>query len=114
MTTGIYTTTNPNIRIRVVQDTEPPVEGPDLPYAEGELDDLMECYESGDYYGVIVEHKTRTINQWENLATGCNDDVISEEWITEDSIWSCAGYGDDVAKIVAKEFFDIEVTGEEI
>lgn len=100
MTTGIYATTDPNKRIRVVFDEEFPTEVSDFPYAPGVLEDLIQCYEEGNYYGVIVEE----CEVWENKATG----VIWEDWNPVDSVYSCAGY-DDVAVEVAKEFFGLTV-----
>ena len=100
MSTGIYQTTDPDKRIRVVFDDEFPTEDPSFPYAPGVLDDLIQCYEEGNYYGVIVEER----EVWQNKATG----VIWEDWKQVESIWSCAGY-DDVAAEVAKEFFGLTV-----
>ena len=100
MSTGIYFTTDPNKRIRVEHDHEIPTENPSFPYAPGVLDDLIKCYEEGNYYGVIVEER----EVWENKTTG----EIREDWSETDSIWSCAGYK-DVAVGVAKEHFGLTV-----
>lgn len=102
MSTGIYTTTDPDTRIKVVFDDEPPTENPDFPYAPGVLDDLIECYEAGNYYGVTL--LTRAVSVDEETREGW------EDWIEEDSIWGCAGY-ENVAEEVAKEYFGITVTG---
>lgn len=105
MTIGTYKTTDPNVRIRVVVDEEYPSENPDSPYAEGVLKALQKCYDEGDYYGVIVERR----HKWQNMETG----EIRGDWEEEDSVWSCAGYGDKVAEAVAEEYFGITVTGRE-
>lgn len=105
MPIGTYKTTDPNVRIRVVFDEDYPTENPAFPYAEGVLEALQKCHFEGDYYGVIVE----TRHKWQNMETG----EIREDWEDHDSIWSCAGYGDNVAEEVAKEYFGITVTGRE-
>lgn len=102
MSTGIYTTTDPDTRIKVVFDDEPPTEIPGFPFAPGVLDDLIQCYEEGNYYGVILEKAT----VWTHEKTGDK----MRFWDKEDSIWGCAGY-ENVAEEVAKEFFNVTVTG---
>lgn len=106
MQTGVYKTTDPNKRIRVVQDEEYPTENPAFPYDGGVLEELQKCYEEGDYYGVIVEERVIHVNV---------DECTKEEWDIyrwEEaySIWSCAGY-ENVAEEVAREYFGITVTG---
>lgn len=101
MSTGIYTTTDPDTRIKVIFDDEYPTENPDFPFAPGVLDALIQCYEEGNYYGVILQKRV--------AGAGCS---CQEEWEEEDSIWSCAGY-ENVAEEVAKEFWNITVTGRE-
>lgn len=107
MPIGTYKTTDPNVRIRVVQDEEYPTENPDFPYAPGVLDDLIQCYEEGDYYGVIVEKR----HKWVNVNPETAEVREKFEWEEEDSVWTCAGYGDTVAETVAKGYFGITVTG---
>ena len=107
MSTGIYTTIDPDTRIKVVFDEAYPTENPEFPYAPGVLDDLIQCYEEGDYYGVIVEKR----HKWENVNPETAEVREKFEWEEEDSIWACAGYGDKVAETVAKEYFGITVTG---
>lgn len=102
MSTGIYSTTDPDTRIKVVFDDEYPTENPDFPFAPGVLDDLIQCYNEGNYYGVILEKAT----VWTHEKTGDK----MRFWDEEDSIWSCAGY-ENVAEEVAKEFWNITVTG---
>lgn len=103
MSTGFYTTTDPNIRIRVEQDDDF-YDDPD--YAPGVGEELLACHEAGDVYGVIVEKRYKVVRtDMENAET-----EERYEWDEEESIWSCAGYN-DVAVEVAKEFFGITVTG---
>lgn len=106
MSTGIYTTTDPDTRIKVVFDNEPPTENPEFPFAPGVLDDLIQSYEGGNYYGVIVEKR----HKWENVNPETAEVQEKFEWEEEESIWSCAGY-DNVAEEVAKEYWNITVTG---
>ena len=112
MTTGIYKTTDPDKRVKIVFDEEYPTESPDFPYAEGVLDDLRECYENGDYYGAILLER----EQWARIS---NDDEgvmqvheVEGRWVETDTIWGCAGY-ENPAVDIAKEFFNVEVTGKE-
>ena len=102
MQTGIYTTTDPDTRIKVVFDDEYPTENPAFPYAPGVLDTLTECYEEGNYYEVILEKAT----VWTNEKTGDK----RRFWYEEDSLWGCAGY-ENVAEEVAKEQWNVTVTG---
>lgn len=105
MQTGTYKTTNPNVRIRVVQDDD---FHDDPHYAEGVREALLEAYETGDVYGVIVEKR----HKWENVNPETAKVRERFEWEEEESIWSCAGY-ENVAEEVAKGFFGITVTGRE-
>lgn len=107
MSIGTYKTTDPNVRIRVVFDEEYPTENPDFPYAEGVLEDLQKCYDDYDYFGVIVEKR----HKWENVNPETAEVRERFEWEEEESVWSCAGYGDKVAETVAKEYFGLTVTG---
>lgn len=105
MSTGIYTTTDPNVRIRVVQDDD---FHDDPHYAEDVREALLEAYEAGDVYGVIVEKR----HKWENVNPETAEVREKFEWEEEESIWSCASY-ENVAEEVAKEYWDITVTGRE-
>ncbi len=134
MTTGIYKTTDPNKRVRIVFDDNPPYEDPKYPYAEGVLEVLQECYEEGNSYGaILLERNQKTPYQiaWGVLGDNAiqpNDrrggNAIAslieqaihldrlqrgEAWEETDSIWGCAGY-DDPAVEIAKEYFNVEIT----
>lgn len=117
MSTGIYTTTDPDTRIKVVFDEEYPTENPAFPYAPGVLDTLIECYEEGNYYGVILQ-KRETWARFTATQTGLESvsvtlfEPIEERWVDEESIWACAGY-ENVAEEVAKEQWNVTVTGME-
>lgn len=101
MAAGTYNTTDPNKRVKLVFDENQPYESPDFPFAEGVLDVLVECYESGNYYGAILLER----EVWVSKTTG----EEREEWEEHDSIWGCAGY-DNPAEDIAKEFFGMTVT----
>ena len=101
MIAGIYETTDPNKRVKLVLDEVYPTENPGFPYAEGVLEDLQKCYEEGNYYGAILLER----DVWVSKATG----EEREEWEEHDSIWGCAGY-DNPAEDIAKEFFSVTVT----
>lgn len=104
---GIYATTNPNIRIRAVQDDD---FYDDPNYAPEVREILLEAHEAGEVYGVIVEQRVKHETKTENLVTGEITQFADEDWWAEsDSIWSCAGY-ENVAKEVAKYYFNIDVT----
>lgn len=109
MTTGTYKTTDPNKRVRLVFDGEHPTENPDYPYAEGVLEDLIQCYEEGNYYGAILIER----EQWARITEDVNGNVTMhdyrEEWQETDSIWGCTGY-ENPATDIAKEFFGVTVT----
>lgn len=106
MTTGIYPTTDPNKRIRVVQDDD---FYDDPYYAEGVREALLEAHEAGYVYGVIVEERETWARVKENADGSTSiDGAQVEKWVEVDSIWSCAGY-DDVAVEVAKEHFGLTV-----
>lgn len=108
MTTGIYKTTDPDKRVKIVFDEEYPTENPDFPYAEGVLEDLIQCYEEGDYYGAILLKR----EVWRKVVEESGWYEEREEWVEEDYIWGCAGYENPAVEI-AKEFFNVEVTGKE-
>ena len=109
MTIGIYKTTDPDKRVKIVFDEEYPTEIPAFPYAEGVLDCLIECYENGDYYGAILLER----QEWARFTEDSEGNVTlhdcEEHWEVTDSIWGCAGYENPAAEI-AKEFFNVEVT----
>ena len=111
MSTGIYTTTDPDTRIKVVFDDEYPTENPEFPYAPGVLDALIQCYEEGNYYGVILQKRETWARFTEDEEGNVTLHDCEERWEDEDSIWSCAGY-ENVAEEVAKEFWNITITGE--
>lgn len=111
MTIGIYETDNPAVRIAVRWDNAFPVEDPRYPFGEGVLDDLIECYENGDYYSVHLLHKVHVTYNRYNLVTGNREVSEETEWEEADSLYGCAGYWDDVAKLVARENFNVTVTG---
>lgn len=107
MATGIYTTTDPNVRVRVVQDND---FADDDGFDPGVRADLIEAYDNGEAYGVIVEKR----EMWARVVEGVDGSPTLHdpryEWVEDDSIWSCVGY-EDVAKEVAQEFFGLTVTG---
>lgn len=106
---GTYKTTDPEKRVKLVFDEEIPVEDPNYPYAEGVLEDLIQCYWSGNYYGAILLERDR----WAKITEDENGDIVMhdhrEGWEETDSIWSCAGYENPAVEI-AKEFFGVTVT----
>lgn len=107
MTTGIYLTTDPDIRIRVERDED---FYDDPSYAPGVREALIEAYEAGEVYGVIVERRqtwARVIEQKDGTITV--DSALMERWVAEEAIWSCVGYT-NVAEEVAEEHFGLTVT----
>ena len=109
MTTGIYKTTDPDKRVKIVFDEDYPTESPDFPYAEGVLDDLRERYENGDYYGAVLLEREQCARFTEDSEGNETLHGCEERWEETDSIWGCAGY-ENPAVDIAKEFFSVEIT----
>lgn len=107
MHAGTYATTDPNKRVEIVFDNVPPSE--EGSYAPGVFEDLMDCFDSGNYYGAAE----LTRDQWARITEDEEGNVTlhdyEERWVETDSIWSCAGYDNPPVEI-AKEFFHLTVT----
>lgn len=109
MAAGTYKTTDPNKRVRLLFDEIPPCDSLDAPFADGVLADLMDCYDSGNYYGAILLERDRWVRVTEDLDGTKTYHDHEDRWTEIESIWGCAGY-DNPAEDIAKEFFGVTVT----